>query len=82
MPKFICTLHAKSNWHLPSEKVLERTFITETQAREWYEKQYLADKLKFDGFIFDGNYIKNYVTFDGEEIGYITKYPDPNEPYF
>ena len=81
MSKFICNLHAKNNWNITLEEVITRTFITEIQAREWYEKQYLADKLKFDGFIFDGNYMKNYVSFDSEEIGYITKYPDPNEPY-
>lgn len=76
MAKYVCSSSLRNAWQLPPGEAAKQTFDTEEKAKQWFEEQYPHKHLSFTGYEFDGNYHKNYVCSDNQEVGYINKYPD------
>jgi hypothetical protein len=73
MTFYVCDLYNDSNWNLPPEEVAARTFNTEQEAKQWFEDKHSGKNIEFSGFHYTEHYLTNWVSYNGIEVGEITK---------
>ncbi|WP_414530060.1 hypothetical protein [Nodularia chucula] len=75
MVHYVCDLYDNTNWNLSPEEVDARTFKTEQEAEQWFKNKCSDSNIEFSGFYDTERYVTNWVSFNGQEVGEITKRP-------
>lgn len=74
MTRYVCDLEDDSSWHLSPEEVEARTFPTEEEAKQWFKNKYSGENIRFSGFYLTDNYVTNWVSHNGKNVGEIIHY--------
>ena len=79
MTRYVCDLEDDTSWDLSPEEVDARTFTTEEEAKQWFKNKYSGESIYFSGFYLTDNYITNWVSQNGKDIGEIIHYGEFTE---
>ncbi|MFB2771924.1 hypothetical protein ACE1AT_21945 [Pelatocladus sp. BLCC-F211] len=82
MPKYVCNLTGDSNWHKTKSEVEARTFDTELEAKEWFQKQCPDGKVEFTEFQRTQRFMTSWVDCNNKSLGEINKIPNSGEKFF
>jgi hypothetical protein len=76
MPKYVCSLDNKNAWNLPPGEASKQTFITQEEAKKWFEKKYPGQKITFSNYTTYQDHDENDVFANGEWVGMVAEYLD------